>query len=126
MEDREKSVAEIVRVIARGNAAVAGTDADGERMRCAIEPAAMKIKSQGRRCCLAEGALPIQGVIAVRNRDIRLAARSGDRAYQRRQVVMQRGEERRNVTGLRGRFVLVQEGIVRRFRIAESFRFTAF
>src|SRR5262249_50382103 len=64
VQDAEKRLVEETRVVARGDAAVAGADAAAKGMRRHVQPAGREVEANRRRGRFAEYPLAVNGVIA--------------------------------------------------------------
>src|SRR5690348_3633200 len=73
MQDAEERVAKLVRLVARGEPAVARPDAGAERMGRGVEPPALEVEADGRGHRLAEYFLALDRITPAQDRNIRLA-----------------------------------------------------
>src|SRR5262249_32302627 len=116
----EEALVEAARVVARGDAAVAGAEAAAERVRRRVEPAGGEVEADRRRRGLAEDPLPFDRVLALQDRARGLAPRGQDRPDERDQLVAQGGERAADLGRRRPRLVLVEQGVVARRGVADS------
>src|SRR5579875_4074054 len=94
MEDAEERFAEMVRIIARGDAAIAGTDAAAKGMRGHVESAGVEVEADSSGSFPADTLLLFYGIRALEPITVRFAAGSNDGGDQRHQFRTQGGEER--------------------------------
>src|SRR5262249_41886620 len=78
VEDREQPLAEAPRVEARGDPAVARSDAGRERVCAHVEAPAIEVEAHRGGDLLAERALALDREVALEDRDARLLRRTRD------------------------------------------------
>ena len=75
VKDAEEGFVEMARIVARGEPAIAGTDAAAEGMHGRVEPAGREVEADRRRRGLAEQKLTIHRKFTLQYVSFRLAAR---------------------------------------------------
>src|SRR5579871_380675 len=125
VQDAEERFVEVMHVVARGDAAIAGADTTAKRVSCHIQPAGLKIEPDGGGGCLTELLLLLNGISSFEKITAWPALRGEDRRYQRHEIVSQRGKELANLRRRGARLILIEQGIVRRSLIANCLRFLA-
>ena len=126
VQDAEERLVEEARVVARGDAAVAGADAAAKRVRRHVEPAGVEVEADGRRRRL--GRTPAAARPDIRAPGCRAApcgpttrwpATSGTRSSRR-------AAKTRVISAVVGaRLVLVQQGVVGDGLVADGLRLLA-
>ena len=111
---------EVMRIVARGDAAIAGTDAVAERMRRHIEPAGAEVEADRLRRRLAETALLLHGIVSFEDVVRCFFARAEDRLHQRHQIVAQSSEDLRDFRRGGARLVLIEQGVIGTAAVADG------
>ncbi len=84
-----------------------------------VEPARVEVEADCRSRRLAENLLAVDRIIAFEDAFLRLLAGGGDGGRQRHQVRAQFGKHPRDLPRGRPRLVFIQQGVVRRFLVAD-------
>ena len=123
MQDAEEAVGESVRVVAGGDAAIAGSDRAAKRVCGHVEAACFEIEADLGGRHLAEFFLPVRREALRQTGQIRAPAGTGDGGDQRRQFTTKIGEQGRDRASCRARFVLVEQSIVGDILVADGLSF---
>src|SRR5262249_3249757 len=113
VKDAEERLVEMASVVARGDAAITGTDAAAKRMRRHIEPAGVEVEADGGGGFAAETLLLLDRILARKHVAGRFSAGRGNGGDKRHKFGTQGGEQSRDLRGGGARLVLVEQGIVR-------------
>src|SRR5207302_1742325 len=111
-QDAEERLAEEARIVPRRDPAVAGTEPGTERMGRGVEATRGEVETERDRRSLGEDLLPVDRILALQDRRIRLLATLGDPANQRYEVFREPGEEHLQVGDRCARFVFLDECVV--------------
>ena len=123
VQNAEERIAEIILVIARGHAAIAGAQAGAERMHRHIQSSRFKIESNLRRRLAGQFLLKLRRIFSLQNFHRRLAAARGDLADQLHQRPAQRREHLRQILGRLIRLEWIEQGVVNMPLIPDALRF---
>src|SRR5262249_29433297 len=99
---------EVLAVVARRDAAVAGADDAKERVGRRVQAPAVEVEADRVGDRLDEEALPVDGVVAPQQPGVGPAPRPADRVQHRGQLAAQLRQEAGDVGGAHARLVLVQ------------------
>src|SRR5437867_2763300 len=99
VQDAEEAFGEMPRVVARGQAYVAGAGGAAKGVRGDVEPAGGEIEADGRRGRLAEDHLAVYRILPLQNLRFRLLARALDRRHKQHEFFPQVREDARDLGG---------------------------
>ena len=111
VQDGEESREEVVLVLARRQAHVAGREARRERMRRLVEPAGLEVEADRGGQARADGALHLRGIGAVHERVVGPGPRR-DRLRERHELVAQARQQRLETRHAHVGLVLVEQRVV--------------
>ena len=114
VQDPEQRRAEVVLVVAPGQAHVVAPEAAAERVRRGVDAPAREVEAEALGDVAREGELALDGEVAARRAGVGATRGAGRGAHARHELARELREQRADLVRARARLVLVEQRVVER------------